>query len=132
VLDRSTEVEGLVAELMAWMKAGDSTGVSELFTPGAATLLVGNGPGDWYSGSDATVAACASHLRPKAVSRPNPEPAAWAQVPVAWFADQMTAAFAQAPIALRNTGVASATATAGTSSRSSCPLPRQTRNCSTA
>ena len=120
MLDRSTEVEGLIAELMAWMKVGDSTGVSELFTLGAATLR-------WSATVPATGTQAAaqprclrSQPRPRAVPEPSPEPAAWAQVPVAWFADQVTAAFAQALIPLRNTGVAVRDGNAGASSRSSC------------
>ena len=55
-MERCPEVERLAVELMARMKAGDKDGVIELFAPGPATLLIGNGPGSWYPGYDATAA----------------------------------------------------------------------------
>jgi hypothetical protein len=106
-MDRSPEVEQLVVELMVRMKVADTTGVAELFAPGAATLLVGSEPADWYSGSDATIAHLVASLeRYGGVPFEPGAPVAWQAGPVAWVADQVTAAFPQALIPIRFTAVA--------------------------
>jgi hypothetical protein len=106
-MDRSAEVEQLVVEFMARMKAADTTGMAELFVPDAATLLVGSEPADWYSGSDATIAHLVASLeRYGGVPFELGAPVAWQVGTVAWVADQVTLAFPQALIPIRFTGVA--------------------------
>jgi len=106
-MERCPEVERLAVELMARMKAGDADGVTELFAPGPATLLIGNGAGSWFCGHDATVARWHESFDTYGSIPFEPgAPQAWAQGSVAWFADQITAAFPEALIPMRLTGVA--------------------------
>jgi hypothetical protein len=106
-MDRAPEVEQLLRDLMGRAKAGDAAGVAEMFAPGATTLLVGSEPGDWYPGSEATIL----HLRESlekygGVPFEPGAPVAWAEGPVAWFADRPTIVFPQVKVPIRITGVA--------------------------
>jgi len=106
-MERCPEVERLAVELMARMTAGDTDGVIDLFAPGPATLLIGNGPGSWYAGHDATAARWRESFDTYGSIPFEPgEPQAWAEGSVAWFGDQITAAFPDARIPMRLTGVA--------------------------
>ncbi len=92
---------------MARAKAGDADGVGELFAPGAATLLVGSEPGDWYPGSEAAVVHLRESLEKYGVVPFEPyAPVAWSEGSVAWFADRPTIVFPQVKIPIRITGVA--------------------------
>src|SRR5271165_3482895 len=54
-VNRSVEVEALAVQWMALLKAGDAAAAISLISPDEATLLVGNGPADWYPGGRATI-----------------------------------------------------------------------------
>jgi hypothetical protein len=106
-MDRAPEVEQLLRDLMARAKAGDADGVGELFAPGAATLLVGSEPGDWYPDGEAAVVHLRDSLEKYGVVPFEPyAPVAWSEGSVAWFADRPTIVFPQVRIPIRITGVA--------------------------
>jgi SnoaL-like domain len=106
-VDRAPEVEQLLRDLMARAKAGDAPGVGELFAPGAATLLVGSEPGDWYAGSEPAIVHLRESLEKYGAVPFEPDaPVAWSEGTVAWFADRPTIAFPQVRIPIRITGVA--------------------------
>ncbi len=106
-MDRSPEVEALAVQWMALLKAGDAAAATSLIGPDEATLLIGNGPADWYPGGQLTIA----HLREALTAygglpfEPG-APAGWADGDVGWFADQVKLAFPHKTIPLRMTGVA--------------------------
>ncbi len=106
-MNRSVEVEALAVQWMALLKAGDAAAAISLISPDEATLLVGNGPADWYPGGRATI----EHVREAITAygglpfEPG-APAGWADGDVGWFADQVTLVFPQKAIPLRMTGVA--------------------------
>ena len=107
LMDRAPEVEQLLRDLMARAKAGDADGVGELFAPGAATLLVGSEPGDWYPDGEAAVVHLRDSLEKYGVVPFEPyAPVAWSEGSVAWFADRPTIVFPQVRIPVRITGVA--------------------------
>jgi hypothetical protein len=55
-VDRSPEVEALAVQWMALLKAGDAAAATSLIGPDEATLLIGNGPADWYRGGQVAIA----------------------------------------------------------------------------
>jgi SnoaL-like protein len=105
--ERAPDVEQLLRDLMARAKAGDADGVGELFAPGAATLLVGSEPGDWYPGSEVAVVHLRESLEKYGAVPFEPDaPVAWSEGAVAWFADRPTIVFPQVSLPIRITGVA--------------------------
>jgi SnoaL-like domain len=106
-MERCPEVERLAVDLMTLMQTGDADGVINLFAPGPATLLIGNGPGSWYAGHDATAARWRESFATYGSIPLEPgDPQAWAEGSVAWFGDQITAAFPDARIPMRLSCVA--------------------------
>ena len=105
-MNRCPEVEALAVQWMALLKAGDAAAATSLIGLDEATLLVGNGPADWYPGGQAGHRAPARDPRRlRGLPFEPGTPTGWREGDVGWFADQGTLALPRKTIPLRMTGI---------------------------
>lgn len=106
-MERCSEVEDLLVKLYRVSDQAELKALHMLIAESEATVAVGTGRHDWWTGREAIVGALREHREPGSGLTIEPgEPVAWRDGSVAWFTDRPTLLVHDAAIGARCTGVA--------------------------
>jgi hypothetical protein len=106
-MERCSDVENLLVKLYRASDLDELTALNTLIAESEATVAIGTGRQDWWTGREAVVGALREHRDPGSGLTIEPgEPVAWRDGTIAWFTDNPTLRLHEAAIGARCTGVA--------------------------